>query len=427
MGVQDVYHETEKSFANGTNDREAHPKRWIAVLVQMNCEKKTATQLGKAGYETYIPTQQEIHQWSDRKKKVNRLIMPMVVFVRATVNEEEWLRNQSYIFRLLALPGSDEDKRKAKLLDMESRIAAYEAVVKTGNEILDTVLTEKKLTCQINHIAFSCIADGAQLSFMDELDIYGKAVCYDGMYQIAKRKGEWKTATENMDAYKILYDSMQIMTDNEELNRLMDKHQLEEHKRLLSEHTRTLIFSLITAFSSLMIICVFCFMWNDRKRKKHYIALQHELTQKRVDTMLLKEEELSESNKEHIDKKRSELTEQQIQLCISVLKTTDCYDQLEALERATPKQLLVMRSLRKEIRSDISNAFVDVMMNLKERYPALTGDDVFFCVLSLLCCSKTVVMELMDATSDALKTRKNRIKNKMDAQIFERVFGVDNQ
>ena len=44
-----------------------------------------------------------------------------------------------------------------------------------------------------------------------------------------------------MDAYKILYDSMQIMTDNEELNRLMDKHQLEEHKRLLSEHTRTLI------------------------------------------------------------------------------------------------------------------------------------------------------------------------------------------
>ena len=60
--------------------------------------------------------------------------------------------------------------------------------------------------------------------------------------------------------------------------------------------------------------------------------------------MLLKEEEVSESNKEHIDKKRSELTEQQIQLCISVLKTTDCYDQLEALERATPKQLLVMRS-----------------------------------------------------------------------------------
>ena len=52
-------------------------------------------------------------------------------------------------------------------------------------------------------------------------------------------------------------------------------------------------------------------MWNDRKRKKRFIALQRELTQKRVDTMLLKEEEASESNKEDLDKKRSELTEQQ--------------------------------------------------------------------------------------------------------------------
>jgi tetratricopeptide (TPR) repeat protein len=262
---------------------------------------------------------------------------------------------------------------------------------------------------------------------MSQLDIYGKAVCYDGMYQIAKKKGEWKVATENMDIYKVLYDSIQIMTDNEELNRLMDKHQLEEHKRLLSEHAKTLVFTLVAVFFFLMIICVFCFMWNDRKRKKYYIALQHELTQKRVDTMLLKDEEVSESNKEHIDKKRSELTEQQIQLRVSVLKTTDCYDQLETLEKATPKQLLAMRSLRKDIRSTISNAFVDVMVNLKERYPTLTGDDVFYCVLSLLYCSKTVMMELMDATSDALKTRKNRIKNKVDAQLFERVFGADNQ
>ena len=28
------------SFVNGTNDGEAYPKRWVAVLVQMNCEKK---------------------------------------------------------------------------------------------------------------------------------------------------------------------------------------------------------------------------------------------------------------------------------------------------------------------------------------------------------------------------------------------------
>ena len=297
------------------------------------------------------------------------------------------------------------------------------AMIMQGDDAVNVCLSKAQIMLNLNKL------DSASYFFsknIDQLNIYGKAVCYDGMHQIAKKRGEWKIATENMDAYRVLYDSMQIMNDNEELNRLMDK-QLEEHRRLLSEHTKMLVFTLVSVFFFLMIICVFCFMWNDRKRKKRYIALQRELTQNRVDTMLLKEEEVSETNKEDLDKKRSKLTEQQIQLCISVLKTTNCYDQLEALEKATPKQLLVMRSLRKEIRSEISSAFVDVMMNLKERYPALTGDDIFYCVLSLLCCSKTVMMELMDATSDALKTRKNRIKNKMDAQIFDRVFGVDIQ
>lgn len=185
------------------------------------------------------------------------------------------------------------------------------AIAVQGQDAVNVCLSKAQIMLNLNKL------DSASYFFrknIDQLDIYGRAVCYDGMYQIAKKRGEWKTATENIDAYKVLYDSIQFMTDNEELNRLMDKHQLEEHKRLLSEHTKTLIFSLVTAFFLLMVVCVFYFMWNDRKRKKHYIALQHELTQKRVDTMLLKEEEVSESNKEDLNKKRSELTERQIQL-----------------------------------------------------------------------------------------------------------------
>lgn len=98
-------------LANGTNGREACPTRWIAVLVQVNCERRVAARLGKLGYETYVPTQEEVHLWSDRKKKIDRLVMPMVVFVRIAENEEKWLRHQSYVYRLLSLPGTDADKR----------------------------------------------------------------------------------------------------------------------------------------------------------------------------------------------------------------------------------------------------------------------------------------------------------------------------
>lgn len=87
-------------------------KRWIAVLVQMNCEKKIAARLNDAGYETYVAMQQELHQWSDRKKKVDRLVLPMVIFVRVTIAEEKWVRNQSYISKLIALPGSEENRKK---------------------------------------------------------------------------------------------------------------------------------------------------------------------------------------------------------------------------------------------------------------------------------------------------------------------------
>lgn len=64
------------------------------------------------------------------------------------------------------------EQRKTYLKELESHIAAYDAVLRTGNDYLDTVLTEKKLTCQSKHISMSCIADGSQLNFMDELDLY---------------------------------------------------------------------------------------------------------------------------------------------------------------------------------------------------------------------------------------------------------------
>ncbi len=105
-------HKEKGSLVNGISDREAHPKHWIAVLVQMCTEQKVSAKLNKLGITNYVPTQTEIHQWSDRKKKIERIVIPMVVFVRATIREEEWLRNQSYIHKLLALPGSEEDKKR---------------------------------------------------------------------------------------------------------------------------------------------------------------------------------------------------------------------------------------------------------------------------------------------------------------------------
>jgi len=96
------------SFVNGTNDREAYPKYWIAVLVQMNCERKTADKLSKLGISNYVPIQKEVHQWSDRRKKINRVVIPMVVFAQVDDNEKNTVRTLSFIYKLITYPGQNQ-------------------------------------------------------------------------------------------------------------------------------------------------------------------------------------------------------------------------------------------------------------------------------------------------------------------------------
>ena len=108
MKVESKICQVNDSFVNGTNDREAYPKRWVAVLVQMNCEKKVAAKLDKMGIANYVPVQEEEHQWSDRKKKIDRIVIPMVVFVRLAQNEEDEFRRLSFIFKFITYPGSKE-------------------------------------------------------------------------------------------------------------------------------------------------------------------------------------------------------------------------------------------------------------------------------------------------------------------------------
>lgn len=261
-----------------------------------------------------------------------------------------------------------------------------------------------------------------------QLDIYGKATYHEGLYKVAKKKDDWKTALENKEAYIKLYDSIQINNDNKELARLMDKHQLEEHKRLLSEHTKIVFISLASAFLALIIISVFCFMWIDRKRKKHYIDLKKELNRNRVDTVLLNEEESSVSDQESINKMKLDLINQQLKICNTLFQPTDSYNKLEALKKATPKERLEMQHFKQKIYNDIWETYVDVMSSLNDSCAKnLTPKERYYCMLMLLQCSKPVIMELTGDTSDAIKTRKNRIKNKMVPEVFNYVFSISNQ
>lgn len=66
----------------------------------------------------------------------------------------------------------DPQEREDSLREIEERVMIYDTTAQTGNEVLDTVLTEKGLLCEMNQISWTCMANGALLDFMSPADIY---------------------------------------------------------------------------------------------------------------------------------------------------------------------------------------------------------------------------------------------------------------
>ena len=65
----------------------------------------------------------------------------------------------------------DRAKQDAALARMESGIRQYEAENKTGNPVLDTLLTAKSMDCQQRGINMTSVADGSQLGFLSTREL----------------------------------------------------------------------------------------------------------------------------------------------------------------------------------------------------------------------------------------------------------------
>ena len=144
MKDNDCEKQFDGSFVNGTSDREAHPKYWTAVLVQMCTEQKVSAKLSKLGITNYVPSQMEIHQWSDRKKKIEKIVIPMIVFVWVDKEKEKNLRNYSFIYKFISYPGQKEaaiipdeqiEKLKFMLNHADSNVEVSDSVYEVGEEV----------------------------------------------------------------------------------------------------------------------------------------------------------------------------------------------------------------------------------------------------------------------------------------------------
>ena len=96
-------------------------KSWLAAYVRLYHEKKTRDRLTAMGIESFLPVQEEIHQWSDRRKKIytlslhdalpicrkkiERVVIPMMIFVHVDPAERAEVLTLSSVSRYMVLRG----------------------------------------------------------------------------------------------------------------------------------------------------------------------------------------------------------------------------------------------------------------------------------------------------------------------------------
>ena len=100
--------------------------------------------LSKLGYHNYVPTQTVIRQWSDRKKKIERVVIPMIIFVLVDKEEEMTVRRESFVSKLISYPGQKEaakipneqiENLKFMLNNADSAVEFSDKAYEIGDEV----------------------------------------------------------------------------------------------------------------------------------------------------------------------------------------------------------------------------------------------------------------------------------------------------
>lgn len=104
-----------------------------------------------------------------------------IILRQMIIKEQEQYQTEQNVIEALNIKVHDMKNRLAvqgEILDLEETeefkesASIYDSLYKTGNKVLDTVLTMKGLECKNKGIEFTCLTDGRKLTFMRESDTY---------------------------------------------------------------------------------------------------------------------------------------------------------------------------------------------------------------------------------------------------------------
>ena len=127
-----------------TDSIQPEERKWYVAYVRLFHERKTAEKLAAMGIESFVPVREEIPQWSRRKKKVMRVLIPQMIFIHATPKERLEALTLASISHYMVLRGEHTpavipDRQMQQFMVMvdysEESIEMYNSPLQPGQSI----------------------------------------------------------------------------------------------------------------------------------------------------------------------------------------------------------------------------------------------------------------------------------------------------
>lgn len=257
------------------------------------------------------------------------------------------------------------------------------------------------------------------------------------LYELEKKCGRFKEAIQYIDVYVMLSDSIQEEENRKEIAKLINDFAIEKYKKKITYKQKRQNRILFSSMFIFVVTGVLMFLIIDRHRKKEYIALQNSLMKNREETMKIQEElielEATQSESSKLEKENKQdilrkLQEEKFHYSIRLFQKTPYYKILEELKlkRKIEEKTFTLEE-REHLWDCIYQTFSDTMADLKVKCPDLTREDLLYCVFYLLGYPNPIIIACTGSNANALKSRKNRIRNKMNEELRSIIFNIDSK
>lgn len=248
------------------------------------------------------------------------------------------------------------------------------------------------------------------LKCLDSENINVRAASSEQLAQIEEKAGNYREATIYNNTYNALRDTIQSNIQTAEAARLIYRHETSTKKEKIFSTK-----NYIGIATGLLLFIIAIRGYYHRKQEKEE-ETHPDNSEEPADVLPVVQEAPT--------KEQAEIQEE-IAICLENFKSQSAYSIFEKANQpivAGEEPIHLKEQERRLLQSSIESAFVPVSKLLKKNYTKLSKDDLYYCLLYLMGCQNQQVLIINCTGYGALRTRKARIKRKMQPSDYLFIF-----